>query len=57
MDNILETVIQRMRILQDEEDIKKAPVDKVVASVMKERNTRVKRNTEEEEGPIFFGQK
>ena len=53
MDNILETVIQRMRTLQDEEDIKKNPVDKVVASVLKERNTRVKRNTEEKEGFQF----
>ena len=51
MDTILETVIQRMRTLQEIDDFR-TPIDKIVASVLKERTSRVKRSTkgQNEEG-------
>ncbi len=55
MDTILETVIQRMRRLQKDDFKLKAPVDKVVASVLKERNSRVKRNTEGQDDEVAEG--
>ena len=54
MDTILETVVQRMRRLQDQDDFQN-PVDKVVASVLKERNSRVKRNAEEQNEEVAEG--
>lgn len=54
MDTILETVIQRMRTLQEKDDFK-TPIDKVVATVLKERTSRVKRSTKGEDEEVAEG--